>query len=252
MENMNDKAISFHEIDFSYPNQEHKLISNLSLEVRVGERFGLFGSNGAGKTTLMQIISGLLFQTKGTVQVLNNSYSNNKRHIQQLLGFVPQDYSFYFELTPKENLQFFGAWYGMESKEIVKMTSKLLNILGLEHVANKRVGQFSGGMKRRINLAIGVMHQPKLLLLDEPTVGVDVQTRNAIISFLKQINQEGTTLFYTSHQLAEAEELCESIAMIDDGKIIIKDTLANLKATYSQDGLEGLFLNLTGKAYRDA
>jgi ABC-2 type transport system ATP-binding protein len=123
--------------------------------------------------------------------------------------------------------------------------------LGLEDVANKPVNKFSGGMKRRVNLAIGVIHQPQVLFLDEPTVGVDVQSRHAIIDYLKELNAAGSTLIYTSHQLNEAEDLCTKIALIDEGKIITNDTLQNLMAEHQQDGLEGLFLNLTGRAYRD-
>jgi ABC-2 type transport system ATP-binding protein len=134
---------------------------------------------------------------------------------------------------------------------IRKRTVELLDILGLSAVRDKKVAHFSGGMKRRVNLAIGVMHRPRLLFLDEPTVGVDVQTRHAIIDYLKELNADGTTLVYTSHQLAEAESLCERIALIDQGHIVAIDDLDNLLAAHRTDGLEGLFLQLTGKAYRD-
>ena len=124
--------------------------------------------------------------------------------------------------------------------------------MGLIDVRNKQVQQFSGGMKRRVNLAIGVIHNPRILFLDEPTVGVDVHTRHAIISYLKKLNEAGTTLIYTSHQLSEAEELCNKVALIDDGKIIAHDTLQQLKQDHKEDGLEGLFINLTGKSFRDS
>jgi len=127
----------------------------------------------------------------------------------------------------------------------------LLHILGLEEVRNKQVQKFSGGMKRRVNLAIGVFHKPQILFLDEPTVGVDVQTRYAIIKYLLELNKHGTTLIYTSHQLSEAEGLCEQVALIDDGKIIAHDDLDKLLKDYHQDSLEHLFLNLTGKGYRN-
>ncbi|HEX4852362.1 MAG TPA: ABC transporter ATP-binding protein, partial [Puia sp.] len=161
------------------------------------------------------------------------------------------EFSFYPELTPVENLSFFGAWSGLRSDEIKQRTNELLKTLGLDEYHSMPVGKFSGGMKRRINLAIAVMHHPQILFLDEPTVGVDVQTRHAIIAYLKSLNEKGTTLIYTSHQLDEAEELCERIAMIDEGKIIAIDNLENLLNQHHQDGLEGLFLSLTGKAYRD-
>ena len=165
--------------------------------------------------------------------------------------FVPQDFSFYQELTPAENLEFFGAWSGLRRAAIKKRTTELLDILGLSDMRNKPIQHFSGGMKRRVNLAIGVIHNPRILFLDEPTVGVDVQSRHAIIHYLKSLNEKGTTLVYTSHQLGEAEELCEQVALIDEGKIIACDDLSHLLQAHQQEGLEGLFLSLTGRAYRD-
>jgi ABC-2 type transport system ATP-binding protein len=154
-------------------------------------------------------------------------------------------------LSPRENLSFFGAWYGLNQTRIKKRSAELLEVLGLTEVGDRMVHTFSGGMKRRVNLAIGVMHQPKVLFLDEPTVGVDVQSRYAIIHYLKQLNQQGTTLIYTSHQLEEAEGLCERIALMDEGKIIAHDSLGVLLQEHRQEGLEGLFLGLTGKRFRD-
>ena len=166
-------------------------------------------------------------------------------------GLIPQDLSIYQELSPAENLEFFGAWSGLQRQEIKTRTNELLGILGLEEVRDMPVQKFSGGMKRRVNLAVGVIHNSKILFLDEPTVGVDVQTRFAIINYLKELNKNGTTLIYTSHQLSEAEGLCDKIALIDEGKIIAHDDLNVLLAQYRQEGLEGLFLNLTGKNYRN-
>lgn len=139
----------------------------------------------------------------------------------------------------------------MKKSDIKNKTTQLLEILGLTDVANKQVQKFSGGMKRRVNLAIGVIHTPKILFLDEPTVGVDIHSRQAIISYLKTLNESGTTLVYTSHRLNEAEELCNNIALIDNGKILANDTIKNLLAKHNQQGLEELFITLTGKSYRD-
>ncbi len=138
----------------------------------------------------------------------------------------------------------------MDRQTIKKRTAELLQILGLEEVGNKQVQKFSGGMKRRVNLAIGVMHNPEILFLDEPTVGVDVLTRLAIINYLLELNKKGTTLIYTSHQLSEAEGLCEQVALMDDGKIIVQDSLSKLLKEYKLNSLEHLFLNLTGKEYK--
>jgi ABC-2 type transport system ATP-binding protein len=251
MASMNHPAIGIENLDFSYPGQSTLCISKLNLQIAAGERFGLFGPNGAGKTTLMYLMTGLLTQSKGTIQLLGNEIKHHNKSINKLFGFVPQDFSFYQELSPAENLEFFGAWSGLKKQAIKKRIQELLEVLGLEDVRNKPVHQFSGGMKRRVNLAIAVIHEPQVLFLDEPTVGVDVQTRHAIIHYLRRLNENGTTLVYTSHQLNEAEELCERIALIDEGKIIAHDDLEKLLATHQQDGLEGLFLGLTGKTYRD-
>lgn len=244
-------AIDIHDIAFNYPGSDTRLFSHFNLQINKGERFGLFGPNGAGKTTMMNLMTGLLPFSEGSIQLLGNPIKNNHKQINKLFGFVPQDFSFYQELSPVENLQFFGAWSGLDKRQIKSRTTELLEILGLSDVANKPVEHFSGGMKRRVNLAIGVIHNPAILFLDEPTVGVDVQTRHAIINYLLELNRNGTTLIYTSHQLSEAEALCKKVAMIDEGKLIAHDTLNNLLIEHEQNGLEGLFLNLTGKSYRD-
>ncbi len=244
-------AVNLQEIYHQYDGQEQPTLANLTLQILQGEKLGLFGPNGAGKTTLMQIMTGLTTPTQGSINVLGMSFAKHKKEIHKIIGFVPQDFSFYHELSALENMAFFGAWYGMNRLAIKQKSEQLLAVLGLSNVANKQVKNFSGGMKRRVNLAIGVMHQPQILFLDEPTVGVDVQTRNAIVQHLNTLNKAGTTLVYTSHQLKEAEDLCNRVAMIDEGKIIAIDSLGNLMKKHQQQNLEGLFLHLTGQAYRD-
>lgn len=244
-------AIQVENLSFQYKGQKKVCLNNVNLSVARGERFGLFGPNGAGKTTLMNLMTGLLTYNKGHILLLGHELVARKKEVNKQFGFVPQDFSFYQELSPAENLEFFGAWAGMNRQQIRERTTELLDVLGLEEVRNKPVAQFSGGMKRRVNLAIGVMHNPEVLFLDEPTVGVDVQSRHAIIGYLKELNRKGTTLIYTSHQLSEAEQLCEKIALIDEGEIMLNDQLDHLLLDHKEEGLEGLFLNLTGKAYRD-
>ncbi|HXD77027.1 MAG TPA: ABC transporter ATP-binding protein [Puia sp.] len=243
-------AIRIEELTFHY-REEPELFTHFNLQVDAGSRFGLFGPNGAGKTTLMNLMTGMLTADSGNIRLLGREMRPHDRAVHSLFGFVPQDLALYPDLSPAENLAFFGALSGMRGPAIRKRTRELLQILGLAAVRDKKVRQFSGGMKRRINLAIGVIHQPRLLFLDEPTVGVDVQTRHAIIGYLKQLNEAGTTLVYTSHQLAEAEELCDRVALIDKGRIIAHDQLDRLLEVHRHDGLEGLFLHLTGKNYRD-
>lgn len=248
---MSNAAVLIKDLGFTYPRQSTSCFTNLNLEVAEGERFGLFGPNGAGKTTLMNCMTGLLKYQQGSIQLLGNEIAHQKKSVNKLFGFVPQDFSFYQELSPVENLAFFGAWSGLQKSEIKNKTEELLEVMSLTEVRNKKVENFSGGMKRRVNLAIGVIHNPRILFLDEPTVGVDVHTRHAIITYLKKINEEGTTLIYTSHQLSEAEDLCNKVALIDDGKIIAHDTLEQLLIDHQEDGLEGLFINLTGHSYRN-
>lgn len=248
---MNEQqALIIKDLSYRYRKAGQPVIHQLSLRVKEGSRFGLFGPNGAGKTTLMNLMTGLLPYRSGSIQLFDTEIKDNADFVKNNIGFVPQDFSFYEELTPVENLEFFGAWYGLKKTEIKTRTQQLLAVMGLSHVADKLLKEFSGGMKRRINLAIGVMNRPAVLFLDEPTVGVDVQSRNAIIAFLKEINKDGTTLVYTSHQLKEAEDLCTEIALIDGGSIISQGTLNELTKTHQQEDLEGLFLQLTGRAYR--
>ena len=244
-------AIDVENIGFRYPGNPEMSFSQLNLKVAKGVRFGLFGPNGAGKTTLISLMTGLLSADEGHIALLGQEIGKRKSAVNKLFGFVPQDFSFYHELSPVENLQFFGAWSGLDKPTIKSRTDELLTILGLNDVRHKQVQKFSGGMKRRVNLAIGVIHDPAILFLDEPTVGVDVQTGHAIINYLLQLNKKGTTLVYTSHQLNEAEGLCTQVALIDGGKIIAQDTLDVLLRTHKQNNLEELFLNLTGKEYRN-
>ncbi len=226
-----------------------RLFESLDLEIAEGLRFGLFGPNGAGKTSLMHLMTGILSYEQGDIELFGHPVKTKNKVVNSLFGLVPQDFSFYEELTPVENLEFFGAWPGLTPKQTRQRTDELLEVMNLQEVRNKAVGQFSGGMKRKVNLAIGVIHQPRILFLDEPTVGVDVHTRHELIRYLIGLNKKGTTLVYTSHQMDEAEELCQRIALIDKGKIIACDDLAPLLTQYRQTDLEGLFLHLTGNVF---
>jgi ABC-2 type transport system ATP-binding protein len=251
MVGMSIPAIAINNLAFQYPRQEGIYFENFNLEIAEGESFGLFGPNGAGKTTLMHLMTGLLKYSGGSIRLQGHEIKHHPKSINRIFGFVPQDFSLYPELSTRENLAFYGAWYGLRPKEIQNRSEELLEVLGLSEVADRFLKNFSGGMKRRVNLAIGVLHRPKVLFLDEPTVGMDVQSRHAIIDYLKGLNTSGTTLVYTSHQLEEATELCSRIALLDNGKIIAHDNLDRLLQKHGHEGLEGLFLELTGKKFRD-
>ena len=226
-------------------------LDGVDLEIQSQEIFGILGPNGAGKTTLISILCGILKPTSGTYSYRIGSEIITGKKIKKHIGYVPQDFAFYEELTPVENLAFFGAMYNLSKFEIETQSTKLLDILGLTNVANKKVETFSGGMKRRVNLAIGVLHQPKILFLDEPTVGVDVQSKRAIFNFLKQQNKNGTTIIYTSHNMKDVEEFCTQIALIDFGKIIEYGEIQTVLKNQNAETLEDLFIAKTGESYRD-
>lgn len=246
-----ETAIVINDLVKRYKNADQNSIDHIDLTIFQGEKFGIFGPNGAGKTTLISILCGIVEPTSGTV---NYSLKGEQPTIRQMLpsvGFVPQEFAFYPELSPVQNLKYFGALYAIPRLELKNRILLLLDQLGLTHVKDKKVATFSGGMKRRINLAIGLINQPKLMFLDEPTVGVDVQSKVAIVSILEELNRQGTTIIYTSHHLKEAEDFCDRIALIDEGKIIAINTLTALLDQNDVQNLEDLLIKMTGKQLRD-
>lgn len=235
----------------SYRESNSLSLDRVTLSVFNGEKFGVFGPNGAGKTTFISILCGLLKQTSGSVEYYRDSLKLDQSNIKSIIGFVPQEYSLYDDLSATQNLEYFGALYNLSAQEIKQQTKHLLSNLGLLAVANKKVRHFSGGMKRRLNLAIGIIHSPEIIFLDEPTVGVDIQSKNAIIKFLNELNQKGATIVYTSHHLSEAEEFCDRIAVLDHGKLVVCDELSALLQKYDAPDLQSVILELTGEEYRD-
>ena len=236
-----------------YRDAEMFSLNNFTLTINEGQIFGLLGPNGAGKTTLISILCGLIKPTTGTFTIDNLTYSSNAEEIKKIIGVVPQEYALYPTLTARENLEYFGSMYGLKGKDLKEKVIQNLDLLGLLKFADKRVETFSGGMKRRVNLIAGILHNPKILFLDEPTVGVDVQSKNVIIDYLKQINKNGTTIIYTSHHLAEAEDFCTDIAIVDHGQLFAQGTPKSLiDATENAKHLEDVFIALTGNELRDA
>jgi ABC-2 type transport system ATP-binding protein len=234
----------------SYGNSKTPVLDGIDLSIERGEIVGIFGPNGAGKTTLISVLCSILDPTLGTVTYQLDG-EKTPREIRSSLGFVPQDFSFFPELTAKQNLEYFGNLYHLKKEDLSSKMDELLQKVGLIHVKNKKVSTFSGGMKRRINLIISLLHNPCILFLDEPTVGVDIQSKIAIMSLLQELNQRGTTIIYTSHQLKEAEEFCNQIVLIDHGKIIANDTLPKLLTIHQVTDLEDLIIKLTGSLLRD-
>ncbi|HSH53149.1 MAG TPA: ABC transporter ATP-binding protein [Bacteroidales bacterium] len=235
-----------------YKGSSKPAIDDINLDISTGEIFGLLGPNGAGKTTTISILCGLFAPTSGNVFIDGMAYQHSSETIKNIIGVVPQDIALYPTLTAKENLTFFGHLYGLKGKKLKSRIDECLNLFGLEKNAGKKIKNFSGGMKRRINLIAGILHKPKIIFLDEPTVGVDVQSRNVILEYLRNINKEGTTLIYTSHYMEEAENFCSKVAIIDKGKIIIEGQPNKLiKSKEEYTNLESIFLQLTGRAVRD-
>lgn len=234
-----------------YPKSTIPAVSDVSFTVLKGEKFGIFGPNGAGKTTLISMMCSILQPLSGEVIYHVDGSALDPRSALRHIGYVPQDFAFYPELTARQNLVYFGKMYGIPHLELNKRMDKLLEKLGLSHVKDKKIMTFSGGMKRRINLAIGILNEPKILFLDEPTVGVDVQSKHAIIQLLEELNQSGTSILYTSHHLKEAEDFCDRIALIDKGRIIGLGTLNALTEQHQVENLEELLIRLTGKTMRD-
>lgn len=205
-----------------------RALEGVSFHVAQGEMFGLLGPNGAGKTTLLSILSCLLEQTGGEARIQGRPLRMQEREIRRLIGIVPQELAIYHELTARENLHFFGELYGLQGPELGRRVEQILGAIGLADRARQRVHTFSGGMQRRLNLGAALVHSPRLLLLDEPTTGVDPQSRNHIFHEIRRVNQAGVTVIYTSHYMEEVASLCTRIGIMDHGKLIACDTLPAL------------------------
>jgi ABC-2 type transport system ATP-binding protein len=220
----------------SYGHQ--RALQGVSFDVHEGELFGLLGPNGAGKSTLMSILSCLLEPTSGSATLRGRLLNTRDREVRRLIGLVPQELAIYNELSARENLLFFGELYGVKAPALQTRVDATLRAIGLFERAADRAGTFSGGMKRRLNLGAALIHQPVLILLDEPTTGVDPQSRNHIFDEVRRLNHAGATIIYTSHYMEEVETLCARIGIIDNGKVIACDTLPNL--LHKLDGAIGL------------
>ena len=245
------------DIKHLYKSYDRKpVLADVNLSVRRGSVMGLLGPNGAGKTTLIAILTGIISKDSGSITVDGMDLDRELRSIQSKCSYIPQSFAFYPRLTARENLEYFGALWGMKGKKLQERMEFCIDIGSMQNFVNKRVDKFSGGMKRRLNLAIGLLNDPEILYLDEPTVGVDTQSRGYILETIKKINRDRqTTIIYTSHYMDEIEQVSDDIAVINEGKIILHD---DTKAILTRAGdacghrtLEGLFLKLTDIRLRD-
>lgn len=236
--------------------ENRNVVDHISLEIHQGEIFGLLGPNGAGKSTTMNMICSLIKQTSGTIELFGMDQKKELRKIKPLLGYIPQELAIHGNLKAWENVELFTSLYHIRGKALKDTVDKALENVGLEERRNEFAKNFSGGMKRRLNIACATGHNPKLLIFDEPTVGIDPQSRNFILEKIKEANREGATVIYTSHYMEEVEAICTRIAIMDNGKIIACGTKEELKRMVVKDeekeiSLEEVFLTLTGKKLRD-
>ncbi|MDO5740154.1 MAG: ABC transporter ATP-binding protein [Ornithinimicrobium sp.] len=207
---------------------KHLAVDDVSFQIAPAETFGLIGPNGAGKTTTISMIAGLLQPDEGSVIVAGQTVSRTSIKPKRHIGLVPQDLAIYPELSARENLRFFGRLQGLRGKELRSRVQEVLELIGLADRAKEQSKKFSGGMKRRLNIGVGLLHRPDLLILDEPTVGVDPQSRNSILESVEALTTVGMAVLYTTHYMEEAERLCDRIAIIDSGKIQASGTQSEL------------------------
>ena len=226
-------------------------VDGLSLEIEKRELFGLLGPNGAGKTTVIKVLCGLLDPTSGSVHVGGYDILKETTKVKELIGVCPQDVAAYPFLSGRENVELFGNLHAMPKMKLKKNTEELLEKMSLSEDAGRRLGKYSGGMKRRINLIMALVHDPEIAFLDEPTVAMDPQSRHAVWNFIRELKKRGKTIILTTHYMEEAEELCDRIGIIDHGKLIALDSPKQLKDRFKAKDLEEVFIELTGRKIRE-
>ena len=221
---------------------EKLAVDDISFDIQEGEIFSLLGPNGAGKTTTISILSTLFSPSAGDASILGYSVTKNPMEVKRLIGVVPQEIALYDDMTALENLNFWGEMYGLSGGALKTRVKELLEQIGLADRAKERIKTYSGGMKRRVNIAVGLMHKPRLLFMDEPTVGIDPQSRLAILDSVKSLNKAGMTILYTTHYMEEAQELSDRVGIIDHGKLIALGTQSELTAKVGE--MDTLILHL--------
>ena len=242
-------------VDLTKKYDNKAVVDNLNLEIKEGEIFGLLGPNGAGKSTTMNMICNIVKPDYGTVEFMGKDFRKNKKELSKNLGYIPQNLAIHGSLKAWENVELFTSLYNIKGEELKERIDEALLYVGLSDRRNDYAKTFSGGMKRRLNIACAIGHHPKLLIFDEPTVGIDPQSRNFILEKIKESNKNGATVIYTSHYMEEVEAICTRIAIMDNGKLIASGTSEELKKLVVDDTskitLEEVFLELTGKKLRD-
>lgn len=245
-------AIQIIDLKKQYPQAIEPALDGLNLRVEENTIAGLLGPNGAGKTTTINILCGLVKPDSGSAYIMGMSSTKKVQSLRAKIGLVPQQIALFPNMSAIENFTFIGRLYGLKDNYIKKRSSELLERLGLEKHGDKRVSRYSGGMKRRANIIASLLHNPQILILDEPTAGVDVQSRAMILEFLKEYHATGKTILYTSHLLEEAEKVCTEVVIIDSGQLVTSGTPTSLISnTPHCNNLEDVFLHYTGHLVRD-
>lgn len=250
---MDDIVLKTKDLTKKYNNKA--VVDNLNMEIKKGEIFGLLGPNGAGKSTTMNMICSIVRPTAGEIELLGKNPWKQKKEVIHKIGYIPQDLAIHGSLKAWENVELFTSLYGIKGRQLKEAVDESLEYVGLTERKQEFAKNFSGGMKRRLNIACAIGHHPELLIFDEPTVGIDPQSRNFILDKIKESNQKGATVIYTSHYMEEVEAICSRIAIMDNGKVIACGTSGELKRLVNGNDehitLEEVFLTLTGKKLRD-
>jgi len=231
---------------------ENQAVQGVCFEVKQGEIFSLLGPNGAGKTTTISMLSCLLRPNHGDARVMGHSIRLDPMGVKSVLGVVPQDIALYEDLTARENLSFWGKMYGLRGLKLKSRVDEVLDVIGLRDRANERVGKYSGGMKRRVNIGVALLHKPKVIYMDEPTVGIDPQSRRNILDSVVKLKDDGMTVLYTTHYMEEAQELSDHIAIMDHGKMMANGTHDELVKLVGQQTRIDLILNGDGTNVMDS
>lgn len=220
---------------------KNTVVNKINLSIDQGVIYGLLGPNGAGKSTTINMITGLLTPNSG--RIIYDEKESKISKWKKNIGLVPQDFALYWDLTAEENVKFFCSLYGFKGNDLKERVTKALEFVGLMEVRKKRASTFSGGMKRRLNIACAIAHTPKLIIMDEPTVGIDPQSRNHILQSVKKLKESGSTIIYTSHYMEEIEEICDTIAIMDHGNVIAMGSSEELKKTHASKNIYTIELN---------
>lgn len=244
-----EKVIEVKDLKKCYKN--NKALDGLSFDLYRGEILGILGPNGAGKSTTINILSTILKKDEGEILYFGTQIEKNTKEIKAKLGIVPQDLAIFEDISAYKNIAFFASLYGLKGEKLEEAINYALKFAGLEDRKNDKPKTYSGGMKRRLNIACSIAHRPDILILDEPTVGIDPQSRNHILEDLKMLKNTGTTIIYTTHYMEEIEQIADRVIIVDKGKKIEEGTIGELLDKYSEENLESLFLDITGKNLRN-